>query len=516
MSYKGHILWADDEIKMLKPHILYLEDKGYKVTSVSSGKSAIELCENIKFDIVLLDEMMPGLDGLATLKCIKDKHPKIPIIMITKNEEEWLMEEAIAIQITHYLTKPVNPSQIFIACKNVLESNQIQSDHVIKDYLKSFQTISQDIDNALVIDDWYNIVDKLTDWSINFDKLEEPGIEEMLIEQWTSANILFSKFIENNYSKWLNSSNRPIMSPDILSNYIQKHIANNEKVFFIVMDCLRVDQFKAMSNQLNDIFDIDFGYYLSIIPTATPYSRNSIFSGLFPLDLQKKYPKLWNEMWNHETSMNQYENIFLNDYLKKNKLNNISSKFHKIISYDQGLKISKRINEYKEVDFITLVVNFVDILGHARSDSKILRELVPDETGYRNIICNWAENAWLIDTLKQISHWGHKVFLTSDHGSIKVTKPIQVKGDRDTSTGVRYKYGRNLNISNRVGITINDTESYLLPHHDINTNYIVSKGENYFVYPNDYKKFKKKFNNSFQHGGVSLEEMIIPIVELKN
>tara|TARA_Y100000588_G_scaffold383854_1_gene474013 strand:- start:6 stop:1565 length:1560 start_codon:yes stop_codon:yes gene_type:complete len=515
MNKQKHILWADDEIDMLKSHIIYLEDKGYNVTPVHSGEDAIRLCDEKEFDVVLLDEMMVGLDGITTLKEIKSKHPAIPVIMITKNEEEWLMEEAIAAQISQYLTKPVNPSQIFIACKNILESYQIQSEHIAKDYLSSFEKISQNISEASNISDWYEIMDDLIDWSLSFDNVGDQGLGEILEEQWNDANIRFTQFVENKYSHWIKGENSPIMSFDLLSHFISPYINKDNKVVIIVMDCLRADQFQAIQTQLFDHYDIEKEYYISMLPTATPYSRNAIFSGLSPYHLQKKYSSIWKEMWNNEHSMNQHEEYLLKNYFLEQGLDTKSIHYHKIINYQEGNKFANRINEFKEVDVLALVVNFVDILGHSRSESKILQEMVPNESAYRKVICSWIENAWLMDVLKEISSWGHTVFITSDHGSTRVNKPIQIKGDRETSTGVRYKYGRNLNLPSKAGMRITNPIDYQLPDHGINTNYIIAKGSHFFVYPNEYHKFAKRYHNSFQHGGISLEEMLIPIATLK-
>ena len=515
MHQKGHILWADDEIGMLKAHILYLEDKGYEVTPVNSGEDAIQLCDEKNFDVVLLDEMMTGLDGLSTLKNIKDKHPALPVIMITKNEEEWLMEEAIAAQITQYLTKPVNPSQILIACKDVLESHKIQSEYAAKDYLQDFQEISQNIDQAECIEDWYKIMDNFTDWSVNFDNVGDQGLGQLLDEQWTDANRRFTQFIEKNYPVWLAGEDRPVMSPDVLPQFVQNHLENNEKVVLILMDCLRSDQLKAMTGQLSQVFHLETEYFLSILPSATPYSRNAIFSGYFPCELQGRYPDLWPKMWNNEKSMNQFEEQFLKDYLTQNSLGSKSVHYHKILSYDEGNKLASRIGEYKEIDILALVVNFVDILGHSRSESKILQEMVPDESAYHKAVCAWLENGWLMDVLKQISTWGHTVFITSDHGSTQVNKAVQIKGDKETSTGIRYKYGRNLNLPEKAGMRITDPGRFFLPNHGMNTDYIIAKGGYFFVYPNEYHRFAKRYQNSFQHGGISLEELLIPIAIMK-
>ncbi len=515
MIEKGHILWVDDEIDMLKPHIIYLTNKGYSVAPLKSGEDAIKYCSLNSVDLVLLDEMMTGLDGLTTLKKIKDKHPSLPVIMITKNEEEWLMEEAIAAQITNYLTKPVNPSQILIACKNVLESKQIQSDRVAKDYLQSFQKISEDIENAFSIENWYKIIDNLSEWLIRFDRLGDQGLGQLLDEQWQEADKLFTKFIEKNYEKWFSSEDRPVMSPDVIPLYIKKELNSNNKVILIVVDCLRADQLKAINSKLNTMFDIKTDYYLSLLPTATAYSRNAIFSGYYPKQIQDEYPEIWSKMWSDESSMNRYEEKFLEDQLKRIGLGEKSYKYHKVISLEDGNRLESRVNEYKEVDFLSIVINFIDILGHSRSESNVLQEMVPDESGYRKAICSWLENAWLMKLLKHISKWGHKIYITSDHGSTRVTKPVQIKGDKETSTGIRFKYGQNIKMPDKAGFSIPNPELFLLPNHKSKTNYLIAKSGYFFLYPNQYNKFVNKYKNSFQHGGLSLEEMVVPISILK-
>ena len=357
-------------------------------------------------------------------------------------------------------------------------------------------------------------MDDLIDWSMNFDELGEQGLGQLLNEQWFEANTRFTQFVIDNYSFWMKNKKRPIMSPDIVSQFLFNPLMNDEKVVLILLDCLRSDQLKAMSKQLSELFHIDMKYYLSILPTATPYSRNAIFSGCFPKELQENHSILWEKMWKDEKSMNKYEPQLLEKHLNVLGLKHKSIKYHKILNLEAGSKISKRIAEFKDVDVLVLVVNFIDILGHTRSESKILQEMVPDESAYRKAICSWLENAWLMKVFKEISTWGHRIIITSDHGSKLIDKSIQIKGDRDTSTGIRYKYGRNLNLPGKAGISIMNPQEYLLPNHGINTNYIIAKSGYYFVYPNKYHQFSKKFQNSFQHGGISLEELIIPLATL--
>ena len=511
MNSKGKILWVDDEIELLKPHIMYLENKGYMVVPVHSGEDAIHLTKEESFDLVLLDEMMTGLDGLTTLKYIKENNPSLPVIMITKNEEESLMEEAIASHITNYLTKPVNPSQILIACKNVLESKKIQSDSAAQRYLKDFQEIGENISSAQSLDDWYEINNRLTDWMVRFDSLGDQGLGEILNEQHSEANRQFSTFIENDYKNLIGKNSNAITSPKILDTHVLPNLKKDKDVVLIVIDCLRVDQWKSLEKILFESFNIKTEFHLSLLPTATPFSRNSIFSGLYPDEFSKKFPEQWGKMIRDETSMNRYESEFLSAYLTRNNLTQVSMKYTKIVAPTDGQKFASHINEYKSTKLLALVVNFVDMLGHSRSESNVLKEMIPDESAYRKAVCSWMEQSWLKDVFEQISQWDKTVIVTSDHGSIRVKKPVQVKGDRETSSGIRYKYGKNLHVSSKVAMKIDSPADYRLPVIDGATDYILSKDEYYFLYPNNYNRFARRYENSFQHGGISMDEMIVPV-----
>ncbi|MBC8213162.1 MAG: response regulator [Candidatus Marinimicrobia bacterium] len=515
MDKRGKILWVDDEIDLLKPHILFLEKKGYNVTPVNSGEDALHQIKQHQFDLILLDEMMDGLDGLTTLKMIKEEHSSLPVIMITKNEEEWLMDEAIGAHISNYLTKPVNPSQILLACKNVLETEQIHSERAYKDYLQEFQKIGSDVMIADDIEDWYKINNKLIDWSITFDKFGEQGLKQILEDQYLESNRSFTQFISSNYKNWMNSDDKPIFSPDIVKNTVKPILEDNNKVVLFVIDCLRMDQWKAMTELLFPYYTVETDQYLSILPTATPYSRNAIFSGLYPYEIKKKYGQFWNEMSRDETSMNRFEETFLKDQMKRLKLSDKSVNYFKVITYNDGKKLENRISDYKNTDLMAIVINFVDMLGHTRSESDVLKEMVPDESGYRKAVCSWFENAWLLNVMKEISSWGHTVIITSDHGTTRVNKPINVKADRQASTGVRYKHGRNLTVSGKTSLFIKNPTEFRLPKDDLTTNFVIAKDDNFFVYPNDYHRFVKRFQNSFQHGGISMEEMIVPVAILK-
>ena len=508
---KKNILWADDEIESLKPHIIFLETKGYNVIPVNSGEDAIDACSKNKVDILLIDEMMTGLDGLSTVHIIKKTYIDIPIIMVTKNEEEWLMEEAIGVKIEDFLTKPVNPSQILMACKKVLDKQDINTKKTIKEFIHFFNSINNlEIDN---IKDWTSIYSKLCDWSIELDSIEDTSIKNMFFDQRETLNSQFSKFIIANYTELINDKS-VIFSNRVFDNFLLPIINDNRKLVFIIIDCLRLDQWKQIAKFLYSSFRIIEDNHLSIIPTATPYARNSIFSGLFPSEIQSTYPKIWNKMYS-EKKLNHYEDVFFKKMLERNSIN---SSFHysKISTYNQGEKFLNRINDYKNVDILSIVVNFVDILGHSRSESNILKELIPNESAYRKSIVNWFEKSWLRDAMNIFKDWDADIVITSDHGNTQVKKPVVIRADHLASLGLRYKHGRNLNVNEQNVLKIKNPIDYKLPSFDVNTEYVISKNNNFFVYKNDYHKYVNMFKNTFQHGGITMDEMIVPVAHLKS
>ena len=512
---RGRILWADDEIDLLKPHVLFLEEQGYEVTSVYSGEDALHEVRNGEFNLVLLDEMMDGMDGLQTLQEIKAVNPALPIIMITKNEEEWLMDEAIAANIAGYLTKPVNPSQIFMACKSMLEQTRIRSDKAASRYLEVFQDLSRRVEMTDTLEEWIAVFQELTDWDLEFDKHRDLGLDQLLSEQHITANQRFGQFVVDNYRQWLDADDGPVMSHRVLDNFVTPHLAAGRRVVFLVVDCLRLDQWKAMRPLLEKYFAIEEAVHLSILPTATPYSRNAIFSGLLPDELPRRYPEQWRDMRHDESSMNKFELEFLQDYLRRRKLEEVQAKYFKLITADEGQRLLAHLPEYRSTKLLALVVNFVDLLAHHRAESDVIREILPDESGYRATIRSWLEKSWLYELLETIGEWEDTtIVLTSDHGSIRVEKPTRILADRKTSTGVRYKYGRNLNIPEKEGLSIKHPAEYHLPAEDVTTNYVIARDRNFFVYPTDYHRFVKRFEGSFQHGGVSLEEMVVPVATM--
>ena len=511
---RGKILWVDDEIQHLKPHIIFLESKGYSLLKATNGNDGIAMLKKNTFNLVLLDQSMSGIDGLETLGEIRKINSSIPVIMITKTEDEWLMNEAITSQVEQFLIKPVNPSQIFMACKQVLEKNKLSGEKAATNYLKEFQKIELRLQSDLRIDEWWEIYNSLVEFQIAFDSYKDTGLNSILDEQIETCNRQFSSYICENYKNWIFSKERPTLSVDVISKFIRPHLINNQKVCLIVIDCLRLDQFKSMVPILESLFNITLDYKISLLPTATPYSRNAIFSGMFPDEMVSKYPEQGKMMAEHANSLNKFEDLFLRDQLIRMRLNDKKIHYHKIWAVDEGEKIQNRIQDFIQKDMLAFVINFVDILAHSSSQSNILKEMVPDESGYRKVVKSWLENSWLIKVLEKLRDNDFKVIITSDHGSIRVKKDVMVAADKEASTGVRYKYGRNIKTNSKNALIIDRPDEYKLPVFGQQPTYILAKNDTFFVYPNQANKFLSKFKNSFQHGGISMEELLVPVATL--
>ena len=512
---RGHILWVDDEIHHLKPHILYLEEKGYNLTPAANGNDAVALVQKNSFALVLLDQSMPGMDGLETLMEIKKINSYLPVIMITKTEDEWLMDEAITGQVEQFLIKPVNPSQIFMACKQVLEKVKLGEEKATSEYLQEFQKIEFRLEETMDMRDWWDLYNRLVEWQIKFDEFKDTGLGTILGEQIKTCNREFSFFVESHYRDWIRSEKRPAMSPDVVTQFVKPCLEQNEKVCLIVVDCMRHDQFQSLMPIFESMFNVNVSYKLSLLPTATPYSRNAIFCGLFPDEMVKKYPEQARLMVEHTSSLNLLEPQFLEDQLKRLGLGDKSMHYHKIWAVEEGKKFQNRIPDFLQRDMLALVVNFVDMLAHRSSQTDVLKEIVQDETGYRAAVKSWLEHSWLLQVLKKLSESDFTVIVTSDHGSIRVQKDVMVAADREASTGVRYKYGRNLNTKDRNALIIRDPAQYRLPAFGPQPTYLIARDDVFFVYPNQVHKFLSKFKNSFQHGGISMEEMMVPVAVMK-
>tara|TARA_B110001454_G_scaffold218832_1_gene248157 strand:+ start:2893 stop:4440 length:1548 start_codon:yes stop_codon:yes gene_type:complete len=512
---KNNILWVDDEIELLESHIIYLTDKGYNILTANSGEDAIELCKESKIDLILLDEMMTGIDGITTLKIIKGDYPDIPVIMVTKNEEEDFMEEAIAEQISYYLTKPVNPSQILMACKKLLENSKIENDKLIKDFLAYVNKVQNYNFNEMSYSNWKDLYIDFSNWLLKIEEINNLSFIEILNDQKKLLNKNFTSFVINNYKNWVKDINsRPLFSSDLFKKTFEP-IIDKKQLIIIVIDCFRFDQWLQISPILKESFFIKEDLHMAILPTATPFARNAIFSGMLPQEIKTKNYDLWKKMF-IEGKYNKYEKELFEHALKINNKSEKSFYYKKIINVNEGQKFYNKLNDYKNIDILSIVVNFVDILGHSRSESQILKELIPNESAYRLAVHNWFNNSWLKDCLIELSNWDADIIITSDHGNTMVSKAVKVKADSSASSGIRYKYGRNLNFSDKDVLKIKNPEDYGLPSFDVNTEYIISSDNKYFVYSNQFHKYSNLLKNSFQHGGISLDEVLVPLIHLKN
>ncbi|MEJ2634485.1 MAG: bifunctional response regulator/alkaline phosphatase family protein [Calditrichia bacterium] len=514
---KNRILWVDDEIEFLRPHILFLNDRGYDVETATNADDAISLVKDKNFDLVLLDEMMPGKDGLTTLGEIKQNKPGLPVIMITKNEEESLMEDAIGSKVDDYLTKPVNPSQILMACKKFLESRNISQKRMTESYSQKINEIALKLMGNLDYQDWIDMYLKLTNWDLELDSMSDQHMRDVIYDQRRECNVEFGKFVEKRYKDWIDEKiDRPALSIDVVKEFLYPEIKAGRKVVFVVIDCLRLDQWLTLEPFFYNYFNIDKDYYYSILPTATPFARNAIFSGLYPLDIERRYPELWAQGEDDDFSRNRYESTLMYDQLRVLGVKLQSEpKYVKVLNVDEARNLEKNLLSYLDSPILSIVVNFVDILAHSRSDLPILKEIAPDEPSYRSLTRSWFEHSPIYNVFKMLAAQDVTVIVTSDHGSVRSLRGTKVIGDREASTNLRYKFGRNLKIESKHAIFVRNPRDYKLPQRNFNINYIIAKEDFYFVYPTNYHKYLAYYRDSFQHGGISLEEMILPVIKLQ-
>ena len=510
------ILWADDEIELLKPHIIYLESKGYNLTSAKSGDEALEILDVNTFDLIFLDENMPGLNGLETLTIIKEKYANVPVIMITKSEEESIMEEAIGSKISDYLIKPVNPNQILLAIKKNIDSNRLVDQRITSNYQQDFRNLSLKISSNLDKEEWYKIYKKLVYWELELEKIGDNSIEQILEMQKSDANSQYFKFVKNNYKDWLSGINSPLMSHNLIRKKVIPLVTDSTPTYMILIDNLRYDQWKIIEPYILEDFNlIDDDLYTSILPTSTQYSRNSIFSGLLPSELEKKYPNKWKND-EDEGGKNNYENDFLLDNFQRLGKGRDKISYTKITNIDSGRKTISKIMNMKSNLLNVIVYNFVDMLSHARTDMKVIKELADDDSAYRSITASWFSHSPLKDIMNEIAKQKANLIITTDHGTINVNKPSRIIGDRSVNSNLRYKQGKNLNFNKNDVFIINNPNEYFLPSQNLSSKYIFAKEDLYFVYQNNYNKFANLYKNTYQHGGISMEEMLIPVISLKS
>lgn len=509
----GLLLWADDEIELLKAHIIFLEKKGYEVITVSNGTDAIDRCRQNTFDLILLDEMMPGLTGLETLQKIKEIAPSVPVVMVTKSEEENIMDQAIGSKIADYLIKPVNPNQILLTLKKNIHKQQIVTEAAQTGYRNDFVDISTRIDSSSTFDDWKDIYRRLVYWELELSDTDS-AMRDMLRTQKEDANKAFAKFVGANYMSWVEQgrTDRPLMSPDIFKTKVFPMLNAGEKVFLIVIDNFRFDQWRALAEDIGALYDVDEDIYMSILPTTTQYARNAIFSGLMPNKIAEMYPDLWVDE-DEEEGKNLNEASLIQTQIDRFRRHNTFS-YNKINDSSRGDKLVAKLSELLVNDLNVVVVNFIDMLSHARTESKMVRELANDEAAYRSLTQSWFRHSVMSDLLKALAATPCKVIITTDHGSVRTTKPVKIVGDRNTNTNLRYKLGKNLAYNQKELFEIRNPRKAQLPSPNISTTYVFATGSTFFAYPNNYNYYVSYYRDTFQHGGVSMEEMLIPLITL--
>ncbi len=511
MARKIHILWTDDEIDLLKPYIIFLEEKGYSVTTCSNGNDALKLVEDHDFDLIFLDENMPGLSGLETLERIKNITPATPVVMITKSEEEDIMDEALGGKISDYLIKPVNPKQILLTIKKNIDTKRLVTQKTTSGYQSQFNQLGMQINTASSFQDWVEIYKRLVYWENEFDASGADGMEEVLKMQKAEANKEFSRFIRGNYEDWFSgrSSDVPLISPQLFPKKVFP-LLDQGKVIVIIIDNLRYDQWKIIEQEIGDLFRTDEeSIFAGILPTATQYARNAMFAGMMPSEIQKRYPNLWIEE-NDEGGKNANEEELCRLHMKRLGIKS-SFNYVKISNQRAGKKLVENSKDLLNYDLNVLVYNFVDMLSHSRTEMEMIRELAFNESSYRSLVHSWFQHSYLYELLKHLNGQDIKLVITTDHGAVRVNNPIKVIGDRQTSVNLRYKQGKNLNYNKKEVFEVPRPESVYLPRSNVSSSYIFAMNNDFMVYPNNYNHFVNLYRNTFQHGGISMEEMLIPI-----
>ncbi len=510
---QGKILWADDEIELLKPHILFLESKGYVVDSVNNGSDAVEKSNLQDYDIIFLDENMPGISGLEALSRIKEVKPYVPVVMITKSEEEHIMEEAIGSKIADYLIKPVNPNQILLSIKRNLDQSKLVSQKTNLSYQQEFRQLGMRLGDKLDAQEWSELYTKLVYWELELENSQDAGMREILTMQKKEANQLFSKFVERNYEDWVNGSpGAPVLLHTLMKDKVLPE-SDRRKTCVLVIDNLRYDQWKVLQPAFSRYFTIDKEEVVySILPTATHYARNAFFAGLMPSEIAKRFPDLWKNE-EDEGGKNAHEKDFLEANLKRLG-KNVKWSYHKITNLDAGRKLADQFNQIKDNDMNFIVYNFVDMLSHARTEMEVIRELASDERAYRSLTVSWFEHSPLIEIVRKIAESGARLIITTDHGTVKVSHPVKIVGERSTNSNLRYKVGRGLTYNEKEVFKVHNPASVFLPSGKFASEFVFARQDDFFVYPNNYNHFVNYYSNTFQHGGISLEELLIPFVVL--
>ncbi len=515
MAFK--ILWVDDQIEELRSHLVYLGDKGYEVDGVTNGQDAVEKLRGTPYDAILLDEMMPGMTGLETLAELKKVRESVPVIMITKSEEEDLMNRAIGKRIDDYLVKPVSPLQIVSALKRLLEGRRIRGEQLSRDFTSHFMATQDRIGTAAGVADWESLYNDLVQWELDLFADGDHGLLASHDEMHAEANRAFVRHVRENYAGWVNGADgAPLLSPDLFRTWVAPEVEGSSQLFWIVIDCMRLDQWRFVESLLEPFYHLDRRHYWSILPSATPFARNALFSGLYPREIASRYPDWWRGSSRQQHSKNAHEAELLGEQLKRLGSPAADSyKYYKVFDARDTDDLSRNVGSLDDVRLVAAVYNFLDIMAHGRSQSTILKELAPDVPAFRSLMRSWFEHSNLFDVLKTLARRDCTVIITTDHGSVFCDRATTVKANRETSTNVRYKYGDNLGVDEKHVFLMKDPEDYMLPRQSAIENYAITTGNDYLVYPTNFHEYERLYRNSFQHGGISMEEMIVPFVVMK-
>lgn len=512
------IIWVDDEIESLQSQKLFLENKGYEVQTFTNGFDAIDYVKENPVDVVLIDESMPGITGLETLAKIKEVRQTLPVVLITKNETENLMDEAIGSQISDYLIKPVNPNQVWLSLKKIIDNKRLVAEKTTTAYQQQFRNLFMALNSNPDHTEWMDIYKKLVYWELEMQKSDSPEMQEVLQSQKGEANTEFFKFISKNYLKWIGpgASDGPVMSHTLLQRKVLPYLQKGVPLFFVLIDNLRFDQWKAIQPIFTESFRIlEEDTFYSILPTATQYARNAIFAGMMPADIEKQFSQQWKND-DEEGGKNLHEEGFLRAQLKRLDKGDLKISYTKVLNNQAGLDLVNNIHNLLSNDLNVIVYNFVDMLSHARTEMEVLKELAGDEMSYRSITSSWFEHSPLHQALKKIADKKIKLLLGTDHGSVRVKTPCKVVGDKQTTANLRYKHGRNLNYEPKEVLAFREPKLAGLPSPTVNSSYIFAKEDGFLCYPNNYNHYVNYYRNTFQHGGVSLEEMIVPVINMES